>query len=147
MDIRIAQIIIWNGKAYVPSNARVPSGLFMNIEPIFVVDPTEAELIPVVQKVLFSEPKLLATLTHDEIKIQQGLLPKITGARSWKRLGQKGISFMLELTEKGFLLEMSRVDLKGRWEFDPDKRMHFPPDTDISIVIQAILDDLKARIK
>jgi hypothetical protein len=145
--IRMVEIIIWNGKAYIPSNGRVPNGLFTNIEPIYQVNPTLDELVPVIQKVLFSEPKSLPELTHDEIKTQRGLIPKITGARSWKRLGQEGISYIIELTEKGFLVEMSRLDAKGRWEFDTNKRTHFPLDTDISIVIQAILDDLKTRTK
>jgi len=147
MKIRMTEIIIWDEKAYIASNACVPSGLFTSIEPVFVVNPTLGELIPVVQKVLFSEHKLLPQLTRDEIKAQQGLLPKITGARSWKRLGQKGISYIIELTEKGFLVEMSRLDSKGRWEFDPNKRTTFLPDTDLSVVIQAILEDLKTRPK
>jgi hypothetical protein len=147
MKIRIAHIVIWEKKAFIPTNARTPSGFFTGIEPVHKVNPILDELFPVVQKVLFSEPKLLPQLTRDGIKTQQGLLPKITGARSWKRLGQKGISYIIELTDKGFLVEMSRLDSKGRWEFDPDKRTTFLPDTDLSVVIQAILDDLKTRPK
>jgi hypothetical protein len=146
MKIQIAQIIIWNDKAFVPSNARVPSGLFTSIEPVFEVNPTLDELVPVVQKVLFSKPKSLPQLTREEIKTQQGLLPKITGAHSWKKLGQQGISYIIELTNKGFLVEMSRLDAKGRWEYDPNKRTTFALNTDLSIVIQAILEDLKTRI-
>lgn len=141
----MAEIIIWDEKAYVASNARVPSGLFTSIEPVFVVDPTLDELVPVVQKVLSSKPKLLPELTRDEIKAQRDLLPRITGARSWKRLGQKGISYIIELTDKGYLVEMSRLDKKGRWEFDPNKRTTFPPGTNLSVVVQTILDDLKTR--
>lgn len=143
MDIRSAEIVIWGEKAYVPSNARVPSGLFADIEPVFVVDPTLSELIPIVQKVLSSKPK---SLSLEEIEVHRGLLPRITGARSWKRLGEKGICYIIDVTDKGYLVEMSRLDKKGRWEFDPDKRKTFPPGTDLSIVVQAILDDLKTRL-
>jgi len=147
MDIQMAAIIIWNGKAFVPSNARYRNGIFTDIEPVHVVNPTLTELVPVVQATLATEPALLPDPTREEVKAQQDLLPKVTGARTWKRLCQKGISYVIEQSPKGVLLEMSRLDTKGRWEFDPDKRRNFAPGTDLTIVIQAVLSDLETRPK
>jgi len=131
----------------VPSNARYRNGINTSIEPVLVVNPTLPELSPVVKAVLSVEPVLLPDPTRDEVKAQQDLLPRVTGARSWKQLCQKGISYVIELSPKGVLLEMSRLDAKGRWEFDPDKRKNFVPGTDWSVVIQAVLHDLETRPK
>ena len=113
MNIRIANIIIWDNKAFVPSNALYHNGPFISIEPVYILNPTLTELVPVVQSVLLKEPLLLpGPPSREDIKAVAKLLPKITGARSWKRLGQNGISYIIELSEKGYLLEMSRLDKK-----------------------------------
>lgn len=147
MDIRLAAITIWNGKAFVASEGRYRNGIFTNIEPVHVVNPTLNELVPVVQAILSTEPILLPDPTREEIRARQDLLPRVTGARTWKRLGQKGISYVIEQSPKGVLLEMSRLDAKGHWEFDPGKRRNFAPDTDLMTVIQAVLNDLETRPK
>lgn len=147
MDIRLVAITIWNGKAFVASEGRYRNGIFTNIEPVHVVNPTLSELVPVVQAVLSAEPTLLPDPTREAVKARQDLLPRVTGARSWKRLGQKGISYVIEQSPKGILLEMSRLDAKGRWEFDPDKRRNFALGTDLTTVIQAVLNDLETRPK
>lgn len=148
MDIRSAEIIIWNNKAYIPTPARyVNEGPFTNLDPIHVVDPTLSELVPLVQNILSEKPKILPKPTSEEIKFRRDLLPKATGARSWKRLSQNGIAYGIVLTKKGLELEISELDKKGRWVFSAEKRMSFPEGTDLSVVIQAMLDDLEKRTK
>ncbi len=147
MNIRIAQIIIWDSKAFVPSKGRYRNGIFTSIEPVHVVNPTPTQLVPIVQAILSTEPILLPDPTRDEVKAQQDLLPRLTGAHNWKRLCQKGISYIIELSDKGILLEMSRLDAQGRWEFDPDKRKIFVSGTDLTTVIQAVLSDLSTRLQ
>jgi hypothetical protein len=147
MEIRIAQIIVWDGRAFVPSKGRYRNGIFASVEPVHVVGPAQAELVPVVRTILSAEPILLPDPTSEEVKVQQELLPRVTGARSWKRLCQKGISYVIEVSATGVRLEISRLDEKGRWEFDPNKRTQFPPSSDIAVVIQAVLNDLATRPK
>lgn len=147
MEIQIANIVIWDAKAFVPSQGKYPNGIFTNIEPIYVVPVTQDDILSTVQAVLSAHPTLLPDPTKDELKTRQGLLPQITGARSWKRLGQRGISYVIELSEKSILLEMSRVDREGRWEFDPNKRRHFPPNAGLSDVTRCLLNDLETRVK
>jgi hypothetical protein len=145
MDIRLATMTIWDDKAFVTSEGRYRNGIFTNIEPVYVVSPMLKELVPVIQAILSTEPTLLPDPTKQEIKARQDLLPRVTGAGSWKRLGQRGISYVIELSPKGIVLEMSRLDANGRWEFDPNKQTKFALDTDLSVIIQAALDDLNTR--
>ena len=148
MDIRSAAITIWNNKAYIPTPARyVNEGPFTNLEPIHIVNPTLSELVPLVQTILSKKPEILPGPTTEEIKFRRDLLPKATGARSWKRLSQNGIAYGIVLTEKGLTLEVSELDRKGRWVFPLEKQMNFPSGTDLSVVIQAMLDDLEKRPK
>ena len=142
---RTSEIIIWNGNAYIPSNAYYRDGIFTSIEPVYVANPAQDELVPIVQAILSKEPVLLPDPTPEDIRTQRDLLPRITGARSWKRLCQYGISYIIELSKKGFLLEMSRLDKRGRWEFDPDKRKTYPRNTDLVVIIQDVLNDLAER--
>ncbi len=146
MEIRIASIIIWNEKAYISTPARyVDDGLFTEIEPVYEVNPTQSELLSVIQVILSKNPEVLPVPAPDDIKARRDLLPRITGARNWKRLCQNGISYVIELSEKGFLLEMSRLDRKGRWEYDPDKHKTYPRDTSLEAIIRDVLNDLAER--
>ncbi len=148
MDIRSAAITIWNNKAYVPTPARyVNEGPFTDLEPVHVVNPTMSELVPLVQTVLSRIPDILPNPTQEEIKLRRDLLPKATGARSWKNLSQNGIAYDIVLTEKELMLEISELDKKGRWIFPLKNQIKFPRDTDLSIVIQAMLDDIEKRQK
>ena len=148
MDIRSAAITIWNNKAYIPTPARyVNEGPFTNLEPIYVVNLTLSELVPVVQKLLFSKHEILPNPTQQEIKFRRDLLPKATGAHSWKRLSKDGIAYDIVLTEKELTLEISELDKKGRWIFPLEKQLKFPPQTDLSILIQAMIYDNKKRQK
>ncbi len=148
MDILSAAITIWNSKAYIPTPARyVNEGPFTNLEPVHVVNPTQSELVPLVQTILSKKPEILPYPTPEEIKFRRDLLPKATGARSWKRLSQNGIAYGIVLTEKGLTLEVSELDKKGRWIFPLEEQINFPAGTDISVVIQAMLDDLEKRPK
>jgi hypothetical protein len=132
-------------EAYVPSKGIYPSGLFTSIEPVFIVKPTMDDLLPIVRQMANTEPKLMPPLTKEGIKVQRDLLPRVTRTRSWKRLGQAGISYLFDIIENWITLEMSKLDDKGRWEFDKSKQKRYPVNTDLSEVVQDILEDLKIR--
>ena len=147
MKINITQIVLWEGKAYVPSNAQYRNGIFTGVEPIFIIRPTLEELIPIVHSVMAKEPVLLPDPSQEEVKARYELIPKITGARSWRRLCQKGINYVIGFSEKGVTLTMSRLDSKGRWEYDPNKEKNYPMGTSLTVVVHDILDDLASRPK
>lgn len=146
MDIRLVAVTIWNNKAYIPTSARYENGgPFTNLEPVYVVDPKQSELFPLVQRLLSQKNEILPNPTIEEVKFRQGLLPKVTGAHNWKRLGTNGITYNIVFTEERFILEISDKDSKGRWIFPLEKQIDFPANTDLSIVIQTILSDFEKR--
>ena len=145
MKINIVQIIIWNSKAFLPSNGIYQNGLFTNVKPVFIVKPSLDELVPIVNSILAKEPVLLPDPSLEEVKEQNQLLLKITGAKNWKQLCQKGINYVIELSDKGIMLTMSRLDPNGRWEYDPNKQKRYQKDTLLSVIVQDILYDLASR--
>lgn len=148
MDIRLVAVTIWNNKAYISTPARyVNEGPFTDLEPIYIVNLSKSELVPLVQTILSKKPETLPNPTPEEIKFRRDLLPKATGARSWKRLSQNGVAYNIVITEKEFMLDISELDKQGRWIFPLEKQINFPAGADLSIVIQALLDDLEKRQK
>lgn len=148
MDIRLVGIIIWNNKAYISTPARYRNeGPFTGLEPIHTVNLTQSDLVPLVQTLLSKKPEILPNPTSKEVKFRRDLLPKVTGARSWKRLSLNGIAYNIVLTDKGLMLDISELDKKGRWIFPLENQTNFPAGTDLSVVIQAMLDDIEKRPK
>jgi hypothetical protein len=148
MDIRLVSVTIWDNKAYVSTPARyMNEGPFTDLEPIYVADLTESELLPLVQTMLSKKPEILPDPTPEEVRFRRDLLPNATGARSWKRLSRDGIAYNIVRTENGLMLDVSELDKKGRWIFPLEKQMNFPAGTDLSVVIQTMLNDLESRPK
>lgn len=147
-DMRLVSLNVWKGKVYIPSSGRYGNfGPFTDIEPIFVANPEITDLLPLIRAILSKKPVILPEPKKEDVTERRDLLIKASGAGSWKRLSRDGYSYLIEFSEKGYLIEFSKLDDKGRWEFDPEKRKTFPPYTNLSILIQAVLDDLKTRPK
>jgi hypothetical protein len=141
----MASIKIWKNKAYIPSNGIYKNGIFTNIEPVHVVNLDSNEILPIVHEILITEPKLLSDPTSEELKYRKELLPRLTGARSWKKLCALGYSYSIEKTRKSLFLQVAVLDSKGRWIYDPDQEKIYTLDTDLKRIVQDLLDDLSIR--
>jgi hypothetical protein len=145
MNKNNADIIFWNHKAFMPSNIFHNSGMYSCTEPIYILNPSISDLLPAVQTILTTNPLILPDPTREEAQKQWNLLPKKTGAGSWKRLYKEGFCYMIALSDEGYLLMKSTLDLKERWIFKAEDNIIFPPNTDLVLIIQEILGDLEKR--
>jgi hypothetical protein len=143
----IAQIVFWDNKVYIPKTARYKNGIYVNVEPVIIVLPDTDAIVSVVDPNIRKELPILQDPSPAEVKTRSDLLPKITGAKSWKKLCQKGVNYIIGYSDKGISLSMSRLDSKGRWEFDVDKQKEYSKDTSLNVVIQDMLNDFAARPK
>jgi hypothetical protein len=141
----IAQIVVWDSRVYIPRTARYKNGIFVNIEPVVVVRPNIDEIVSVLETNMRQELPLLKDPSPEEVKARSDLLPKMTGAKSWKKLCLKGVNYIIGYSDSEISLGMSRLDSKGRWEFDPDKQKRYHLGTSISIIVQDILNDMASR--
>jgi hypothetical protein len=145
MKTNLAEIIFWNNKAYVPSKIIYQSGICSSTEPVYVVDPSLPDLTPVVKTILTSNTPVLADPNREEIVRQRKFFPTKVGAVSWKQLYKEAISYMIELSDQGFLLMIPDFDSKTGWTYRNEASVSYPLNTDFQIILQEILDDYDKR--
>lgn len=126
VKMKVAGIYVWRGKAYVPMKAQFESGIFVGTEPVTTAELSAEELLTAVGTVLSAgHPRLPAP--------------------SWKELAKTGAAYTIDWTDKEIRVDMSRLNKKGRWEYDPEKTCTFPPDTPLDQIIAIIMEDIRSR--
>lgn len=145
MPHAVVGIYVWRGKAYLPVQAQLESGVFMDIEPVYTAELNAEELLAAVEKVLAAGHPRRPHPTWEEMRRRKDPVLAATGARNWKELARSGASYDIEWTGKEIIVNISRLDKQGRWEWDPVKRRIFPPDTPLQDIIAIILEDIRSR--
>lgn len=142
----VVGIYIWKGKAYVPIQDKYESGLYVDSEPVYVVALKHEEMTRAIQVVkdighrIIPNPK-----SREEFIDRKDPILSATGARSWRKLAKEGAGYSIGWTAVHVRIDMSRLDRKGIWENDPDKKRILPPDTSIEEIVEIILEDVKTR--
>jgi hypothetical protein len=145
MEVNIASIVILNGKAYMPVYGRTENGLFMEIDPVFTCGLFKEEMTEVLQKVRDVGHPLIQTLALEESRKHKDPMLKATNTKSWKELARQSVSYTISWSQHGLLMEMSKLDKQGRWEYDPGKTKELPLDTPLGSIVQIVLDDFYSR--
>lgn len=145
MVLRIVDIYIWRGKAYLPVVAKLESGAYLIIGPVYTAGLNAEELIAAIEKVLAAGHPRRPDPTREEMRKLKDPVLAATGARTWKELARTGATYDISWTDKEIQVEMYRLDKQGRWEPDPAKRRIFPPDTPLPEIIAVILEDIRSR--
>jgi hypothetical protein len=138
-------IYVWQGKAYLPVQARTELGVWMDTEPVYVADVTTEELLSAVQKILMAGHLQVPHPTREEWRRHKDPVLTATGARNWKELARTGASYSIRWNDEGIRVSMSRLDKDGKWEFDPEKLRVFPPNTALEDIVAVILEDVRLR--
>lgn len=145
MRRQAVSIVVWRGKAYLPVQALLESGLWMDLEPVYVADLDPTSLLSAVEKVLIAGHPRLPDPTREEMQRRKDPILTATQARSWKELARTGAAYSIDWTDKEIRVDTSRLDKKGRWEWDPEKIRTFPPDTPLQDIVAVILEDIQSR--
>lgn len=144
--LNIVGIYVWRSKAYVPTQARYESGIFVDVEPVYIAALITDQMTQAVQAVKDAEHiRLPDPETREEFLRRKDPVLAATKARSLKELAQKGASYTVGWTENEVRIDMSRLDKRGRWEYDPEKVQTLPPDTPLEKIVEIILEDIKTR--
>lgn len=145
MKRKNVSIVVWRGRAYLPAQALLESGIYMDIDPVYSAGLNSEELLSAVEKVLAAGHPRRPDPTREEMRRRKSPILAATGARSWKELARVGASYNIAWTDKEIRVEMSRLDKQGRWEWDPAKRQIFSLDTPLEDIIAVILEDIRSR--
>lgn len=138
-------IYVWLGKAYLPAQGRLESGIWVDLEPVIVTELREEDLTVAIEKVLAAGHPRMPDPTKEEWQKRKDPVLKATQARSWKELARRGTSYSIAWTDDQIRVDMSMVDSKGRWQFDPEKARIFPIDTSLQAIANVILEDIRSR--
>lgn len=142
----VVGIIAWHGRAYVPVIDLYEHGLYVDSEPVYVVALSKEELVKAVRAVKDAGHKIIPRpKSREEFLARKDPVLATTGAKSWKNLAKTGASYTIDWALDKIQLDMSRLDKKGMWEYDPEKKRLFPPDTSIEEIVEIILEDVKTR--
>lgn len=140
-------IVVWHGKAYLPVQGRFESGTWVDLEPVYVADLDPESLLSAIEKVKEAGHPSLPRPTREEMRQRKSPILAATKARSWKELARGGASYSIDWTDRGIQVSMSRLDKKGRWEWDPEKMHSCPLGTPLQKIIAVILEDIRSRPK
>ncbi len=145
MTIRSASINVWRGRAYLPVQAHLQSGAWLDVGPVYsaVLQPDELEAA--LEQVLALGNPQLPNPTREEMRRRKDPLLAATKARSWYELARTGAAYSISWTDRGVWIEMSRLDHKGRWVWDRAKQRILPPDAPLSEIVAIIPEDVRTR--
>ncbi len=146
MKTRVVAIVVWRGKAYLPNQVRYESGIRADAEPVFAANLTVEDLVSAAERVLAAGEPSLPDPTREQWQNRKDPVLKATNARSWKELARSGALYVIGLADNGIRLDISRLDKKGRWEFDPEKVHTFSPRTPLPDIMAIIVEDIRSRI-
>lgn len=145
MTLRVVGVYISRGKAYLPTQGQFDSGIFADIEPVYVSDLKISDLSSTIQRVLEGAHPKLREPTREEWQKRKDPILAITQARSWKELARRAVSYSIAWADNQIRLDMSRLDKKGRWENDPSRVRILPLDTSLEEIVSLILSDASSR--
>jgi hypothetical protein len=142
----VVNVFVRRGKCYTCMLAQTEAGFYVDSEPVFVTDLVADALLSALERVIALGHPKIPTPTPEEMRKQIGPIPSAIGVNSWKKLAQGGAAYSIQWNpDKSITLFMSRLDKKGRFEWDPAKTHTFPEDTPLRTMVEAILEDVRSR--
>jgi hypothetical protein len=144
--IAVVNVIVRKGKAYTCVAAQTEAGFYVDSEPVFVVDLDTDEVLAALERVIALGHPSVPTPTVEEMGKRPGLVPSAAGVSNWKKLAQGGTSCSIQWRKDGTItLFISRLDKKGRFEWDPARTRTFAGDTPLLTVVEVMLEDVRSR--
>jgi hypothetical protein len=139
-------VYIYQGKAYIPTIAQYVSGIFVDIDPIHLssIDSQSLTLSMRLAKKA-GHKQLPDPKSREEFLARGDPVLAATKARSWKQLARSGVAYNITWVSEHVRIEMTLLNKKGVWEFDPSKTKILPPDTPMERIAEIILEDFHSR--
>jgi hypothetical protein len=145
MQRAVVGIYVYEDKAYLPTIARIRTGGWFDTEPVFICDLDVKKIASTIEG-LVARGHIVVEPTDPEMgNLRQGAVLRATKTHSWKELANKGVSYNIDFLHDQIRIDMSRLDKKGRWEFDPNKVQVLPHDTSLEVIVDLILRDVRIR--
>ncbi|KAF0105576.1 MAG: hypothetical protein FD147_2626 [Chloroflexi bacterium] len=145
MTLHDVALFIISNKAFLPSYGVFPSGIIIQIDPVYICDLNAVDLVQSIETVASKEILPLSEVTNEEWKVRKSPLLIATGMKSWKELDKNSIAYGLEWVGQDIELSFSYHNNKNRLEVDPKKSMFFKKNTPLNRIVKIILEDYRVR--
>lgn len=144
--LTVVGLYVWHNFAYIPHMDQFESGIFVDVNPVLISGLNVNEMAEVIRKVRNAGHKRLPEpKNREEALARKDPILAATKAKSWKELAKTGASYSISWSDNAVRINMSKLDKKGRWEYDPQKMRILPPDTTIEQIVEIILEDVNSR--
>ena len=142
---KMMTVIIRQGKAYVPVNAEIESGLYFIIDPVFTADLTVDDLTAACERVVAIGHPRISPPTSEEMQRRHDPILAAAGVKSWKQLAKHGATYTISWEDDQITLYLSQHDAQGRFAAGIGETRTFPKATPLRTLVEAILADAKTR--
>lgn len=146
--IRVAGVIVRGDKAFACVLGRTEAGFYVDMDPTYVTGVETDGILEILEQVIGWGHPEVPTPSLEEQRRRKGPILVAAGVSSWKKLAEGGISYLISWrADAAIELFCSRLDRKGRFEWDPGRTRLFPGETPLREVVEAILEDVSSRDK
>jgi hypothetical protein len=143
--IELIGVLVRHNRAYIPINAKMAGGGYLEVEPVYMANLTIEDLTRVFNHVASQGTPQLPPLSKEYFQARKDPMLQATGAESWKAMAKDSASYSIAWHNNQVTLYMSRLDKKGRFESDPGKTRAYPESVSLSTLAEVILEDAKSR--
>jgi hypothetical protein len=142
--MNLAELIIRQGKAYVPVMAPTDVGLTVQVEPVFVSDLTVESLLNALEQALNTVHPLVRQPTREEWGRWRSPVHKAAGVRSTKQMLKGAADYVIYWRDDETLMYSSHAGEATRWQDTTDEApQSFPKDVPLRTLVEAILSDVE----
>jgi hypothetical protein len=145
MHSELIVIYVWEGRAYVPVKGRIPSGLYLEMDPVQVAELTLGAILDAASRVDAMGNPALPQPPEKFWRKRWSPTLETSKAPSWKAMMRTGTAYSIDREAEQIVLRSSKPDKRGRWEWDRDKNRVFPLDTPLEDIVPFILEDIQHR--
>jgi hypothetical protein len=144
-----ATIYVCNGVAYLPTQNRYETEQAVDINPVYVCDLHQSQIVGVLEKILNTQKVRLPKPESMTYIYQQAskVILNATKKRSWMQLAKDCCVYMVTWRQEETIISASQLDKNGRFEFPTSLQKRYPSNTTLGELVNIILDDLKTRNK
>ena len=145
MQRAVVGLYIYDEKAYLPTIARIRTGGWFDMEPVLICNLVVDEIVSAIEDLVAKGHGVVEPTDSEMGNLRKGAILRATKTRSWRELAKKGVSYSIDYSPDQIRIDMTRLDNKGRWEYDPSKVKVLSIDATTEQIVMIILSDFQSR--
>lgn len=143
--LAVVSIYVTEEYAYIPCNLKLPTGIYITTEPVYITKIDITDICYAINKVL-DHGYPTVNVSRDELNFHTSAVLRAAKCKSWKALARNGRAYTISWFDNQISVDVSRLSTKGKWEFDPNKKRIFSSSTSLESISEIIIKDTKTYL-